>query len=258
MSEAIRSGGALVSGIVSDRGSRNAQHEAIRGLQDQGKSLRSTERRGLNQLRAGHSSVDAMYQPYSQTGIDAFNSANANSTNFQFDPSQIENNPAYNFRMNQGIEALNRSFASRGGLGSGNRMTGIMDYAQGLASTEYDNEYRRQYGEFGDNFSRQMGIAGMGFNALQARAANTQQFRGDSAGLIERLGMARAGIFGQAGDVRAGTAMGRATNWAGTNMYMADQAGQGFDHYVPIAQQGGGGGGGGKMGGSGKMSGGGG
>lgn len=249
MSEAIRSGGAFLSGAISDRGSRDAQHESIRGLQDQGRSLRNTERRGIGQLSSGYRAVDAMYEPYTQTGIDAYNNANANSTNFQFDPSQIENNPAYNFRMNQGLEALNRSFAARGGLGSGNRMLGITDYAQGLASTEYENEYRRQYGEFSDNFNRQMGIAGMGFDALRHRAANTQQYRGDAAGLIERMGMARAGIFQQAGDVRAGTALGRAANWAGTNMYMADQAGQGFDRYVPISRMGGitGGGGGGKF-----------
>lgn len=251
MSEAIRSGGALVSGAISDRGSRDARHGAVRSRQDAGAALRRYTGNARNQLRSGYRATDALYRPYAELGIQGFQDAQANSDNFEFDPSTISNNPAYQFRMEQGLEALNRSFAAKGGLGSGNRLTGIMDYAQGLASTEYDNEYQRQYGRFSDNFNRNMGIAGYGMQATNARAANVGNFRNRSADLLSQLGQSVAGLYTDVGDINAASEMGRAQNWAGTNMYMADQAGQGFDRYVPISRMGGGGG---SMGGGSKFS----
>jgi hypothetical protein len=45
--------------------------------------------------------------------------------------------PGYQFRMQQGIGALQSSLAGRGLIGSGAEMKGILDYSQGLASQEF-------------------------------------------------------------------------------------------------------------------------
>ena len=85
------------------------------------------------------------------------------------DPNNIKNNPAYQFRLNQGLEDLQRSAASKGMLGSGNILGEITRYSQGLASTEYDNEFKRLSGlAFGPsalqtaNAERQTTIEGVG------------------------------------------------------------------------------------------------
>ena len=57
----------------------------------------------------------------------------------QFTPSD----PSYQFRMSQGTEAVNRSQAATGGLGSGGQLAALTQYGQGLASTEYDKEFQR-------------------------------------------------------------------------------------------------------------------
>jgi hypothetical protein len=264
MSEAIRSGGAQVSGIISDRGTRQAGREAQEGRAEQWRQLSKGVKKAKRQLQAGYRATGKLYKPFREAGAQGLSDyqsqvAELDATpDFSFDPSQITNNPAYNFRMEQGLEALDRRYAARGGIGGGGRLAGITDYAQGLASTEYENEYRRQYGEYGDKFDRGVtqaglygGIAQMGYNATGAQAQNVSNFRGGIADLMMRRAEGIGGIARDQGDIRAATTMGRANNWAATNMYMADQAGQGFDHYVPIAQMGGGGSGGSKKSGGG-------
>lgn len=51
--------------------------------------------------------------------------------------------PSYQWRFDQGMEAVNRTKASQGLLNSGNQLAALTEYGQGLASTEYGNEYQR-------------------------------------------------------------------------------------------------------------------
>jgi hypothetical protein len=51
--------------------------------------------------------------------------------------------PSYQWRFDQGMEGVNRTMASTGMLNSGRQFTALTDYGQGLASTEYANQYQR-------------------------------------------------------------------------------------------------------------------
>ena len=57
----------------------------------------------------------------------------------QFTPAD----PSYNWRMSQGMEAVNRSAAATGGLGSGRQMADLAQFGQGMASQEYDKQFQR-------------------------------------------------------------------------------------------------------------------
>ena len=61
-------------------------------------------------------------------------------------------NPAYQFQLKQGQQALDRSSAARGMGYSGAQMKASQEYGQGLASQQYDKEYNRASGEFGDYY----------------------------------------------------------------------------------------------------------
>lgn len=65
----------------------------------------------------------------------------------------IESNPAYKFRMDQGLKALDRQASAGGRWGGGQTAQGIMDYSQGLASQEYEKAFNRA------NLQRQSDIA---------------------------------------------------------------------------------------------------
>jgi hypothetical protein len=59
-------------------------------------------------------------------------------------PDSVTQSSAYKFRLNQGMEALDRQLGASGKLLSGNRMQALSDYAQQSASQEFENEYNRR------------------------------------------------------------------------------------------------------------------
>lgn len=59
------------------------------------------------------------------------------------DPYSITQRPSYKFRLGEGLQALDRRLAATGQLNSGRRQAALVDYAQGVASSEFDNESSR-------------------------------------------------------------------------------------------------------------------
>lgn len=61
-------------------------------------------------------------------------------------PSSITTLPSYQFRLNQGLDSINRNAAAKGYLGSGNRLMELMRYGQDYGSQEFDREISRLSG----------------------------------------------------------------------------------------------------------------
>ena len=107
-----------------------------------------------------------------------------------YDPSTFTADPGYGFRLAEGQKALERSAAARGGLLSGSAMKGTLNYAQGLASQEYQNAFNRYTSERDAQYSKLLGLTNVGagaagsmINATGAAGANTaaaQQARGEA------------------------------------------------------------------------------
>lgn len=57
--------------------------------------------------------------------------------------AKLEADPGYQFRFNQGMQALNRSAAAGGNLLSGNTLAAAQEFGQGIASQEYNNTVNR-------------------------------------------------------------------------------------------------------------------
>lgn len=75
-----------------------------------------------------------------------------------------QNDPGYQFRLNQGEQALQRSAAAQGNLLTGNTARDIQNYGQDYASNEYNNVYNRALGQYQQNYNI--------FNNNQANAYN--------------------------------------------------------------------------------------
>lgn len=71
---------------------------------------------------------------------------------FSFDAKSFEGSPGYKFALDQGIEAVVNRASRAGGTMGGNTLRGIADYATGLASQDYGNEFARQLGTHQTNF----------------------------------------------------------------------------------------------------------
>lgn len=100
------------------------------------------------------------------------------------DYSVFQDDPGYQFRLNQGLQGVERSAAARGLLGSGRTLKALNDYAQGAASQE-----------FGNSFNRLASLAGIGQAANSQNAAAGQAFANNSGNLLSRLGDARASSY---------------------------------------------------------------
>jgi hypothetical protein len=62
------------------------------------------------------------------------------------------NDPGYQFRLQQGMDALEHSKAAQGLLRGGGTLKGLQEYGQNYASQEFQNVYNRSLAEYDRNF----------------------------------------------------------------------------------------------------------
>lgn len=119
--------------------------------------------------------------------------------------ANIEASPGYQFRQQQGEEAINRAAAAGGGRVSGRAMKELMQFNQGMASQEAENVIQRRMALAGQRASlgaqgvmgqaasnnaaalqaqsNQMGLAGLGFGAASQLAGLQAGLAGQRAGI---------------------------------------------------------------------------
>jgi hypothetical protein len=129
----------------------------------------------------------------------------------------LEKTPGYQFVMKEALGALDRSAAKRGTILTGGHMKDLQDRAAGLASTEFGNE-------FGRNFS----LAQLGFNAASNQGVYGSQYGNQMTDLTTGAGNAQA-----AGTVGAGNAQ----NAALSNIGQGAMDAYGLYKYGPRQQQ---------------------
>jgi hypothetical protein len=151
----------------------------------------------------------------------------------RFGMDQFQADPGYGFRLGEGLKALDRQAAARGGLISGAALKGAQRYGQDMASQEYGNAFNRFRAETGDIYNRLAGVAGTGQTAVNQLGAFGQNTANQMGANTIGAGNARAsGYMGQANAIAGGLGqMG--------NMYAQNQM---LNRFFP---SGGGGGGGG-------------
>ena len=137
-------------------------------------------------------------------------------------------NPAYQFRMDQGRQAIERGAAAKGTLLTGGTLKDLTAFGQGLASQEYGNEWDRQrnlwldsaglFNQNGSNqFNRLSSMAGLGQQASGQTGAFGSSYAQNGADLITGAGNANA-----AGTIGAGNAWNQAIGDISNNaMYAA-------------------------------------
>jgi hypothetical protein len=122
----------------------------------------------------------------------------------EFGMDQFKADPGYAFRMSEGMKALERSAAARGGLMSGATLKGITRYGQDAASQEYQNAFNRFQAERAGTLNP--------FQALAGTAQTSANVLGGQAGQLgQQLG---SNIIG-AGNAQAAGQIGSANAIAG-------------------------------------------
>jgi hypothetical protein len=126
----------------------------------------------------------AAMEPWRQSGVNALNQMNAlmgqptvpggtGETPASGDWRSLMD-PGYEFRKQEGINALAAAGAASGNYGSGNMGVALQDYGQNLASQEFQNVYNRLAGMSGTGQvqSQQMGNMGVQTGNVMANYLN--------------------------------------------------------------------------------------
>lgn len=121
-----------------------------------------------------------------------------------FGMSDFQTDPGYQFRLDQGIKALNNSMAARGLGISGSNIKGAAEYGQNLASGEYQNAFNR----YQVNRSNQL-------NPLQSMMGAGQTSANTLTSAAGQMGQNVSDLQTQAGNARASGYIGSANALAG-------------------------------------------
>lgn len=269
-------GSALIGAYAANRSSSAQQQsageatQAQRDIADQQTALQREQY--LKQLE--------LNAPFREAGLDATNKLRTylglSTAKFDgvpgYDPasamrnfgaSDFQADPGYAFRLSEGMKALDRTAAARGGLLSGATLKGAQRYGSDLASQEYQNAFNRyqanraaQEQAYGNAFNRYQterintiaplqSLAGVGQSAAQQAQQASQNFATSGTNTLGAFGVAQGSNIIGAGNARA-------SGYVGGANALSSGLGQGLNFYqnqnlvnTLLANRGGGGGGGG-------------
>ena len=212
---AIGAGGSIIGGLIGASGAKKAASQQAQAAREQ-----------LALQREMFGKQQEFLSPYQQSGITGQNelmrqlglggdpsSQGYGSLNKSFGASDFQADPGYQFRMSEGLKALDRQAAARGGLISGSALKAAGNYGQQAASAEYQNAFNRYQTERQARYAPLQNLMGTGAaaaGALSGAAGNFGQMGGQS--------LADIGAANAAGTVGAANAYSSAlaANAAGT------------------------------------------
>lgn len=201
--------GSALGGIVSGFAQKRAVKDATRAQVD-------AANRQIDFQKGIYADQTARFKPFLDSGTNALAGYNfemglgARPENY----GGFQATPGYDFRKQQGIDAIDASAATRGGLMSGKTLQDLTTFGDGLASQEYGNYMQRLAG---------MTDMGMGAAGMQATAGNNA-----AAGVSNALG--NIGNAQAAGAIGQGNALaGMMNNLSGAFGYMRNPNGGGMN-----------------------------
>ena len=116
-----------------------------------------------------------------------------------FSMQDFQQDPGYAFRIAEGMKALDRTAASRGGLLSGATLRGATRYGQDMASQEYTNAFNRYQTNRANQLNPLQSLMNAGQTAANQVGAAGQNYANQAGDAYMNAGNARAsGYVGSA------------------------------------------------------------
>jgi hypothetical protein len=227
----IGAGGSILGGLLGSSGASSAARAQVRAAQIAADAQREMFNRQVE-----------LQEPFRQAGITSQNRlmtllglSNPDAEGYgryarDFGMSDFQADPGYEFRMQEGLRALERSAAARGNLNSGSTLRGVTRFGQDLASQEYQNAFNR----YQVNRSNQL-------NPLQSLMGAGQTSANTLTGAAGQLGQGLAQSAVAQGNARASGYINQANALSGalsgaSNQYMLYNM---MNRFSPAASSGG-------------------
>lgn len=146
------------------------------------------------------------------------------SLNQRFGAKQFEEDPGYQHRMQEGIKAVQRGVAGKGGIGSGRYLKDLTAFGQGLGTQEYGAARDRWNQDQGTTYNRLAGVSGNGQTATGALTSAGQNYTnamtqaygayGQNVGQnLMAAGNARGSAYTDGAAARAAGSVGSGNAW---------------------------------------------
>lgn len=129
-----------------------------------------------------------------------------------FTGQDMYRDPGYGFRVSEGVKALDRSAAARGGLLGGNQMRGLTELGQNLGSQEYQNAFNRYQTERAARLNPLQSLAGQGQSAANTLSSAAGQYGQNQAAIMGNVGNIRASGYANQANALTG-ALGQGVNY---------------------------------------------
>ena len=205
----IGGGAAILGGAIAASGSRSAAGTQAAAAQQ---GIDAQERMFNRQVE--------LQAPWQKAGEEALNKLIPLASNYKpFGTEQFQADPGYAFRLSEGMKALDRTAAARGGLLSGATLKGAERYNQDLASQEYTNAFNRYQTERAAQLQPLQSLAGVGQTAAGTLTNAAGQMGQNLATGYGNIGQARAsGYVGGANALNQ--AIGTGLNYSQNQQYL--------------------------------------
>lgn len=222
----LRAGIDIVSGMRNANAVENAAKMQANAAQQAATIGSQTANQQMDLARDIFAQQTALNEPFRQGGVNALNrmqdllglSSNRNAPGYgslsrNFSLSDFQADPGYGFRMSEGMKALDRQAAARGGLISGPALKAAQRYGQDLASQEYLNAFNRFQTNRTNLLNPLQAMSGTGQTATTTLSTAGQNMGTNVSNAMGASGQAQiAGVTGAA-DARASGYLGAQEGW---------------------------------------------
>jgi hypothetical protein len=213
---------ALISGGTQLVGSAIRSRGAQRAAETQAEAAESASQRATQLYQDIYGQQRADIAPWRAAGEEALGDISRltrpeGEMDLPFGREDFEADPGYQFRLEEGQKALERSAAARGGVLSGRSAKEAVRYGQGLGAQEYGAAFNRFQAERSSRFNRLANIAGIGQAATGLQAQATGQY-GAMAGPSAERGILEAGVARAGGQAGTAGIWGQAAAGLGSNI----------------------------------------
>ena len=164
---------------------------SIIGGRSQSKAVKDASKAQTKAQKQALAAQTELARPYVEAGKNAMTQYQNLAPYQSFGMPQFQADPGYNFRMSEGVKALERSAAARGLLQSGSTLKDITRFGQDAASQEYQNAFQRYLTEREARMEPYRYLTGIGQAAAAGQAANVGE------GMTALGNIRSAGIMGQ-------------------------------------------------------------
>lgn len=202
-------------GAISSLFGGNSQAKAVQKATNQkmGGELAGIDSLGaasdfLKQTQTDNNNALLPYQAAGIHGLNGLTSGLAPGGNLvagEVSPQQIlQQNPGYQFALDQGSQAIQRGAIAQGQGLSGGELKDLTSFAQGNALQAYQQAFQNFNTTQSLNFDRLSGLAGIGQNATNERVGSNLATAGGFTGIQSGI----ADLQGQVGTTQAAGTLG--------------------------------------------------